>query len=139
MQRRGMDVTILLELALDPEEVVLGVIEQDQPARADACDLPAELGADRAAGAGDQHHLAGEVAADAIQLHPHGLAPEDVLDLDRAHLAHSAAAGLQQLEDRRHRAHRDRLPATGLHNTRAQGARRRGDRDHHLVGLGLAR
>ena len=51
-------VAVLHELALDLEEVVLGVVEQDQPARADARDLAAQLGADRAAGAGDEHDAA---------------------------------------------------------------------------------
>ena len=99
-------VAVLDQLALDLEQVVLGVVEQDEPARADARDLAAQLGADRAAGAGDEHDAAGEVLADALDLHPHRLAAEDVLDLDLAHLAHQPAAGLQQLEDRRHRAHR---------------------------------
>ena len=65
--------------------------------------------ADRAAGAGDQHDLPGQVAADALELHPHRLAAEDVLDLHLAQLARSSAAGavLQQLEDGRQRAHRD--------------------------------
>ena len=31
-------------------------------------DLPAELGADRAAGAGDQHSLAGQVAGDRVDV-----------------------------------------------------------------------
>ena len=75
---------------------------------ADARDLAAQLRADRAAGAGDHDDLALEVGADAVELHAHGLAPEDVLDLDLAHLAHDMArARLQQLEDGRQRAHRD--------------------------------
>ena len=81
-------VAVLDELAPDREEVVLGVVEQHQLARADARDLAAQLGADRAAGAGDEHDAAGEVAADAVELHPHRLAAEHVLDLDLAHLAH---------------------------------------------------
>ena len=51
----------------DLEQVVLGVVDEHQPARADAGDLAAQLGADRAAGAGDQHHLAGQVGADALR------------------------------------------------------------------------
>ena len=39
------------ELAIDLEEVVLGLVDEDEQARADAGYLAAELGADRAAGA----------------------------------------------------------------------------------------
>src|SRR5205085_5691339 len=80
------EVTVLLELATDLEEVVLGVVEQDEPARRHAGDLAAELGADRAAGARDEHRLAAEVPAEPLELHAHGLAAEDVLDADVAHL-----------------------------------------------------
>ena len=103
-----MDVAVVLELALDAEEVVLRVVDEDEPPRRDAGDLAAELRADRPAGAGDEDGLAVEVCADAIELHPHRLAPEDVLDLNVAHLADDrAGAGLQQLEDGRQRADRD--------------------------------
>jgi hypothetical protein len=54
-ERRRVDVAVLLELALDREEVVLGVVDEHEPARADAGDLAAQLRADRAAGAGDEH------------------------------------------------------------------------------------
>ena len=129
---------VVLELALDAEEVVLGVVDEDQPPRRHARDLAAQLGADRAAGAGDHHDLAAEVGADAVELHAHRLAPEHVLDLHLAHLAHDVArAGLQQLEDRRQRAHRDAALARRAHDARAQRARRRRDRDRDLVGLGL--
>ena len=130
-------VAVVLELALDREEVVLGVVEEDEPARRDARDLARELLADRAAGAGDEDDLAVEVRADAVELHPHGLAAEDVLDLDVAHLAHRGRAGLQQLEDRRQRAHRDAALAAGAHDVRAHDAGRRRDRDRDLVGLDL--
>ena len=99
---------VVLELALDAEEVVLGVVDEHEPPRRDARDLAAQLGADRAAGAGDHDDLAAEVAADAVELHAHRLAAQDVLDLHLAHLAHDLArAGLQQLEHGRQRAHRD--------------------------------
>ena len=42
---------LVVHLALDLEEVVLGVVEQHEPARPHARDLAAQLGADRAAGA----------------------------------------------------------------------------------------
>ncbi len=68
---RGADVAILLELAQDLEQVVLGVVDQDEPARAHPGDLAAQLAADRAAGAGDQHDLALQIGADTLELHPH--------------------------------------------------------------------
>ena len=77
---------VLLELAADLEEVVLGVVEQDQPLGRHARDLARELGADRPARAGDEHDLAREVGAHALELHAHGLAAEHVLDLHRAQL-----------------------------------------------------
>ena len=87
---------------------------EDEPPRRHARDLAAQLGADRAAGAGDEHDLAGEVGADAVELHAHGLAAEHVLDLHLAHLPRDrAAAGQQQLEDGRHRADRDAALAAG--------------------------
>ena len=84
-------VAVLDQLAADLEQVVLGVVEQDELARADARDLAAQLGADRAAGARDEHDAAGQVAADAVEVHPHRLAAEDVLHLDRADLAQHGA------------------------------------------------
>ena len=63
--------------------------------RVHAGDLAAQLGADRAAGAGDEHGPAGQVAADGLDLHPHRVAPQHVLDLDVAQLAGELAAGLE--------------------------------------------
>ena len=58
----GREAALVDELALDLEEGGLGVVDEDEPLAAwRACDLAAELGADRAAGAGDEHRLAGEV------------------------------------------------------------------------------
>ncbi len=135
--RDGVEhVAVLDELTADLEEVVLGVIEQHQPARTDARDLAAELGADRAAGAGDEHDAAGQVAAYAVEVHAHRLAAEHVLDPDRAHLPRQQpAARLEQLEHRRHRAHRHAALAAGGDHARAHRSRRGGHRDQHLVGL----
>ena len=110
-------------------------VEQHERAGVHAGDLAAQLGADRAAGAGHEHAAAGQVAADGLDLHPHRVAAQDVLDLDVAQLTRELAAGLQQLEDGRHRAHGDAARAAGADDRRAQRAGRRRDRDHHLVGL----
>ena len=84
---RGADVAILLELAQDFEQVVLGVVDEHERSRRHARDLAAQLGADRAARSGDHHDLAREVCAHPLDLHPHGLAPEHVLDAHLAQLA----------------------------------------------------
>ena len=138
-QRRGVDVAVVLQLALDAEEVVLGVVEQDQLARRDAGDLAAELGADRAAGAGDHHDLA--LAGSARR----GRAPS----------APARGRGCPRPRPGAPGARRCRPPVcsssktvgsvrTGMprarqarHDAGAQRARRRRDRDRDLVGLGL--
>ena len=135
--RDGVErVPVLDQLARDLEQVVLGVVEQDEPARPHARDLAAQLGADRAARAGDHHAAAGQVAAGRLDLHPDRLAPQHVLHPHLADLADVApAAGLEQLEDRRHRAHAHAALAARAHDPRAQGAGGGGDRDQDLVGL----
>src|SRR4051812_32187321 len=55
----GMDVAVVLELALDAEQVLLGVVDEHEPSRRHARDLAAELGADRPARTGDEHDLVG--------------------------------------------------------------------------------
>jgi hypothetical protein len=134
--RGRVNVAVLLELALDLEEVVLGVVDQHEHAGSHAGDLAAELGADGAAGAGDHHHLAAEVGADAVDVHPDRLAAQDILHLDVTHLADDlAGAGLQELEDRGQRAHGNTTVAAGLDDLGPYGAGGRGDGDHDLVGL----
>ena len=86
-------------------------------------------------GAGDEHDAPGQVGAHALDLHPHGLAAEDVLHAHLAHLAQQAPTALQQLEDRRHRAHGHAALAARGHHARAHAARGRGHRDQDLVGL----
>ena len=118
--------TLLRELARDLEQVVLGVVEQHQALRRDPRDLAAELRADRAAGAGDEHDLAAQVGAGLLKLHPHRLAAEHVLDADLAQLpgnAQRAAAVLQQLEYGWQRPHRDPALAAGGDHARPQRAR----------------
>ena len=136
-EHRGRYVALVLELALDREEVVLGVVEQHDPVRLHAGDLAAQLRADRAAGAGHEHGLPGEVGADALELHLHRLAAEHVLDAHLAHLAGERAASLEQLEHGRQRAHGYPARAALAHDSRARRARGGGDRDDHFVGLGL--
>jgi len=87
-----MHVAILEQLPLNREDVVLGVVDEDDPPGRDARDLAAELGADRSSSARNEHDLAGQVGTDALELHEHRLASEHVLDLDLAHLARQVDA-----------------------------------------------
>ena len=56
----------------------LVAVEHDQLGRAEPVDLAAQLRADRAAGAGDQHPLAGEVAGDGVDVGVDLVAAEEV-------------------------------------------------------------
>src|SRR2546430_11033303 len=117
---------ILLELAQDLEQVVLGVVDQHQPPRSDPRDLPAQLRADRPASSRDEYDLTRKVCPHALELHPNRLTAEHVLDLHLAQLSgHSemTRAVSQQLEDGGHRADRNSAPATASNNSRAQRAR----------------
>ena len=59
-----VELALVHELALDLEETRLTVVHEHQPRRPHARDLAAQLRPDRAAGARDEHDLAGEVAGD---------------------------------------------------------------------------
>ena len=86
-RNRGAHVAVLLELAHDLEQVVLGMVDEHQAPGVHARDLPAQLAADRPSGAGNHDHLVGEVGADTLELHADRLAAEHVLDADLAQLA----------------------------------------------------
>ncbi len=131
------EVALVDHLALDLEEVVLGVVEHHQQARPDAGDLAAELGADRAAGAGDEDDAVAQVGADAVELDHDRVAAEHVLDLDLAQLLAQLDAAAQELEHGRQGANADLALPAGGDDPGSQRPRRRGDRDHDLVGLGL--
>ena len=72
------------QLGQDVEDRVLAVPQQDDLGRLQPGELAAELAADRAAGAGDQHRLAGGQHAHLLEVGLDRLAPEQVLDLDLA-------------------------------------------------------
>ena len=107
------EVALLDHLAVDLEEVVLGVVEHHQQPRLDAGDLAAELGADRAAGAGDEDDAVAQVGADPVELDDDRVAAEHVLDLDLAQLLVELDAAAQQLEDGRQGADADLALAAG--------------------------
>ena len=80
---------------MDLEDAVLAVAQQHELGRLVAEDLPAQLGADGAAGAGDQHALAAASARALGRVGLHRVAPEQVLDLDVAQLADAEFAAQQ--------------------------------------------
>ena len=88
-----VEAALVQQLLLDVEEVLLGVVDEHEPRRLHRRDLAAQLRADRAAGAGDEHDLAGQVGGDALQVDVDRVAPEHVLD---AHLADLAARGCRR-------------------------------------------
>ena len=118
------EVPLLDQLAVDLEEVVLGVVEHHQQPRADPGDLAAQLGADRAAGAGHEDDAVLQVGADAIQLDDDRIAPQHVLHLDLAQLFVELHAAAQELEHRRQGADADLALAAGRDDSGAQRPRR---------------
>ena len=76
----------LFQLVVDGVERKLGMVEQHQLRGPLRDDLPAQLAADRAAGAGDQHHLARDVACEQAGVGRHGVATEQVDDIDFANV-----------------------------------------------------
>ena len=134
----GVVAALVDELALDLEQIRLGVVEEHEPRGADARDLPAELRADRSARAGDEHDLAGQVARDRGDVDLDRLAAEHVLHLDRAQLARQVEVAGDELGETRQRLHRHALAPRRVHDPLAHFAGRRGDRDQQLVGPVLA-
>ena len=131
--QRGREAALVHELPLDLEQRRLRVIDEHEARRADARDLAAQLGPDRAAGAGDEHGLARQVARDRVDVHFDRLASEDVLDLDRSDLAREVEVAGDQLVQARQRLHHDALRARDVDDPLARFARRGRDRDQELV------
>ena len=82
------EVAVLLELAADLEQVVLGVVDQHEPrGRTRAIWRHSSAPIEPPAPVTSTTSSA-QVGAHAVDLHAHGLAAEHVLHLDLAHLAH---------------------------------------------------
>ena len=116
------------QLAVDLEQVVLGVVEQHQPVRTNPRDLATELGPIEPPAPVTITTWPLKVGADPLELHQHGLAAEHVLEPDLAQLTRDLivpGAVAQQLEHGRGRAHRDPAVTAGGHDPRAQHARAR--------------
>ncbi|MEJ2292310.1 MAG: hypothetical protein P8Y05_11435 [Deinococcales bacterium] len=130
---------LAVELALQGVDAVLAVAEEDELGRLEAADLAHQLRADRAAGAGDHHTLALDVAEDGVGVELDRRSPEQVADVHVADAAHVDLA-------RQHLVHvRDDLVAQARrgvvdqvhHSPHAHAVGRR-HRDEDLVDLALA-
>ena len=127
------EVALVRQLALDLVERRLGLVDEDQPRRARPCRLTAELGADRAAGARDQHRLAAQVRRNRLEIDLDGLAPEDVLDLDGPDLRREVRVAGDELVEPGQSLHRHLRVAGLLDDFLAHLAGGGGDRDQKLV------
>ena len=127
--RDRREVALAHELALDVEERRLRVLDEHEPRRPDPRDLAAELGADRAARAGDEDGLAGEVLRDRAHVDLDRLAAEHVLHLNRPDLPREIEIAGDQLVQPRQRLHRERSqpgrsrPPAGVSRPKRTGSR----------------
>ena len=130
---RRVEAALVGELALDVDERVLRVVDEDDAVGAERGDLAAELGADRAARAGDEDGLAGDVGGDRGEVELDGLAPEHVLHLHLAELAREVEVAGDELVHGGQGLHRDADVAALVHDPLPRLARRGRDRDDDLV------
>ena len=90
----------VVQLLLDVVGVVFVNIKDDEPFRRKARDLAAQLAADAAAAARDEHGLAAEVPPDLGEIGLHLVAAEQVLDLHVADLFGADLAACQLVKAR---------------------------------------
>ena len=95
----------LLQLLMHGIERELAQLHQQQFAWARLDDLAAQLAPDGAASTGHQHHLAANVLVQQLGVGRHGVAPQQVFDVQLAQIAHLHLA-LRQIHQARQRAHR---------------------------------
>ena len=103
---RGGEVALVDELALDLEQRGLRLVDEHEAGRAEPRELAAELRADRAAGARDEHRLVLDVRRHEREVDLDLLAAEDVLDLHRPDLGAEVEVAGDQLVQARQRLHR---------------------------------
>ena len=84
------------QFAPDFVEAVFAAIDQHQPPRTVGNNLPAQLRADRAAGARYRHHLVGDAAGQQFGLRWYRRASEQILDFDIADVVDLREAGYQR-------------------------------------------
>src|SRR5882724_3736033 len=89
-----------LQLTLDVVERQFRHFEQDQPLRAQADDLPAELGADGAAGPGDHDHTIANAGVEQTRLRWHRIASQQVAYVDLSNVRDRRTSGHQLFEFR---------------------------------------
>src|SRR5205823_7825052 len=99
------EVALADELALDLEQRRFGDVDEDEPRRADACDLAAQLGPDRASGTRDEDGLLLEVGRNLLEVDFDLLAAEDVLDLDGTDLPDEVDVARDELVQAGQRLH----------------------------------
>ena len=124
------------QLPIDVVERELRHFEQHQPPRCQPHDLAAQLRADRAAAAGDQHRLALDAGLEEVWTGAHRVAAQEVGDGDFLELVDARSAG-DEVGDPGHRLHvhaerhelREDLPPAA--------ARQRGHREQHPVAAGI--
>src|ERR1022692_2391154 len=80
----------LAHFAVDFEQGGLGDFESNNSGGVEACNLPAEFGADGPGRAGDQYDFASEHAADLVLFQLHGVAAEQILNRHLADLSREA-------------------------------------------------
>ena len=125
------------QLLIDAVEAGFAALEQHQAAGPERQDLTAELGADRATGATDQHHLAGDARAEQLRIGRYGVAAEELFDSNRAKGINAGAAAGDLL----HRGHLQHGDAEGLkivNDAAALAAAEGGDRQQHLIHIAAA-
>jgi hypothetical protein len=94
----------VLELAaqfeIDAVQRILAVVDQDQFHRVEARDLPAQLGTDRTAAAGDHDALAGQPITDRIPHQGDGLTAQQVIDHNALEVVDAGGLAAQLVQRR---------------------------------------
>ena len=113
-------------------------VEKDELRGTEAGDLPAELGADRPAGAGHQRNAIAEPFGESCIVEHHRIATEQVVQLDRADCRQQRSPA-DQVVVRRHRQRLEPRRGADFGGPPAHRVRSRGQRDDDLAHAVLAR
>lgn len=113
---------------------VFGQIERDQLRRCEAEDLPAQLGADRTAGASDHHDAAAQQRFDVRRVDRYCFATQQVFEIDIAHLGQETLPRHQRSQRRQHHRLHARAHAQRRHASLRFDGRRR-NRDDRVFDL----
>ena len=117
-----------LKLALEQVERALGAVDQDESAGPEGEDLASELRADRAGGAGDEHHLISHDFGDPSKVFGDDRSPEQVFD---PHTTHPVGidAPIEEVGQGRNRPDFEAEPERRVHDGADCGPRGAGHRD----------